>query len=988
MSKVRFTWLLFSLLVLLVSVWLRAAAPMPATVRSPLSPEEAQKLFRLPPGLHIELVACEPDLQSPVAMAFDEAGRLWVVEMLDYPNGPGKGKPPEGRIVILEDRDGTGRYRRTSVFADRLLFANGLALWQGGAVVTCAPHILYLSDPKRTGKAQDREILYEGFATENPQLRVSHPILGLDGWIYVSNGLRGGMVRKAGQPAVKPINLSGMDFRFDLISGRHQAIEGMGQFGNTFDDWGQRFVCTNRNHLVPFVLPGRYVARNPFLAPLAPRTDNQSAGGSARVYPLSRNWTTASSHGGTFTAACGVMIYRGDMLPAEFRNCAFTCEPTGNLIRQEILTPDGAGYRHKMAREGVEFLASPDDWFRPVSLAHGPDGALYIVDMYRAVIEHPQYMPAELKERPDLHDGKERGRIWRIVSDKTERKRVLPHLHKASPSQLVAHLGHANAWWRVTAQRLLLERQDRKAIGPLRKLLRTATRPQEKVHAAWLLNSFAALDDESVLHLLADRHPRVSENAVRLAESRLGKSDVVQKAVLALAEADDARVRFQVALSLGEWDDDRIVAPLVQIALRGANDPWTRLAIASAVPRRAGRLLGQLCKHRAIREESPTMERLTLVEELAALVGGRREAAEVASVLQTLAELPARGRLRWQMAGLQGMAQGMGRRGTQLSAFLETLPSTHKAAAHQATTLLDQAARLASDEKADTDERLAAVGLLAHASWTMAKPALEKLLEQPEQSIRLSAVRALSAHSRPEVSAILLRDWRSQTPAVRRELTEALLRQPERISALLDAIAAGTVKPGDLDPLRARQMVQHPRADLRKRALTLLRDSLPADRKKVLAEYQEALKNKGDRKKGKIVFEKNCSTCHRVAGVGVQVGPDISDTLSKTPAALLTDILDPNAAIDNNYVSYTITTTSGKVLTGLIAAESATSVTLKRAEGQTDTVLRQDIEQMASSGVSLMPEGVEKTISIKEMADLLSFLKEWRYLDGMPFGKR
>jgi len=262
---------------------------------------------------------------------------------------------------------------------------------------------------------------------------------------------------------------------------------------------------------------------------------------------------------------------------------------------------------------------------------------------------------------------------------------------------------------------------------------------------------------------------------------------------------------------------------------------------------------------------------------------------------------------------------------------------------------------------------------------------LKGLLNEPSQEVRLAAVRALSAHSRPEVAGLLLQDWRSLTPALRRETTEALLRQPDRITALLDAIDKGTVKPGDLEPLRSRQLVQHPRADIRARAVKLLRDSLPADRKQVLAKYQEALSLKGDVKRGQAVFQKNCAACHRVAGVGVQVGPDISDTLSKTPAALLVDILDPNAANDSNYVSYTVSTRSGKVLTGMIAAETASSVTLKRAEGETDVLLRQDIEDLVSSGMSLMPEGVEKTVSVADMADLVSFLKGWRYREGMPF---
>src|SRR5258708_4730658 len=207
----------------------------------PLSPQEAQKLFKIDDGLRIELVACEPQIESPVAMAFDPDGRLWVVEMRDYPNGPAKGEKPAGRIRVLEDKDGDGFYETSTIWADNLLFANGLLLWDKGVIVTAAPHILYIEDDN--GKAGKRTILYEGFAAENPQLRISSPILGLDGWIYCANGLRGGKVVKHGDPKAKPIDLSGMDFRFNMTTGQGEAISGLGQYGNTFDDWGQRFVC-------------------------------------------------------------------------------------------------------------------------------------------------------------------------------------------------------------------------------------------------------------------------------------------------------------------------------------------------------------------------------------------------------------------------------------------------------------------------------------------------------------------------------------------------------------------------------------------------------------------------------------------------------------------------------------------------------------------------------------------------------------------------
>jgi putative membrane-bound dehydrogenase-like protein len=984
-----FTFLLFSC-VLLWHGHAAEPAKKPIEVKSPLSPEEAQKHFRLPPGLRIELVAAEPDVESPVAIAFDEDGRLWVVEMRDYPNGPAKGESPQGRIRILEDRDGTGRYRHKSFFAEKLLFANGVLPWNQGAIVTAAPHILYLGDTKGTGVADQREVLFEGFATQNPQLRVSHPILGIDNWIYVANGLRGGQIKRTGKND-PPLNVSGMDFRFNPNDERYEAVSGMGQFGNTFDDWGRRFVCTNRNHLVPIVLPNHYVKRNPFLAVPEPKRDNQSLGGAAKVYPLSRNFTTSTLHLGTFTASCGVTIYRGSLLPAEFRGCAFTCEPTGNLVHQEVLTPDGAGFAWKPLREGVEFLATPDDWCRPVSLANGPDGALYVVDMYRAVIEHPEFMPPELKNRPDLLLGKDKGRIWRIVPENYHERPKKPQLSKATTAELVKLLASPEAWWRTTAQRLLLTHMDFNAtVEPLKTLLRTTDSPLGRLHAAALLEAYQGTRAEIVLPLLSDPEPRLREHAVQMAEKFLGKDKAITDRVVALAGEPDARLRYQVALSLGEWDDDRILAPLAQIAVAGAEDHWTRMAVATAVPKRAGALIVALCQDRKGLTTLTTPGRLTLLQELAALVGARRDADEVANVLTVLGTLPSSDAVRWQMAGLNGIADGMGRRGSQLAAFLQTLPEGKKAAAEQATKLLNGAAAVAADAKRDSAERVAAVALLAHASWQTASPTLTTLVvDEPAQEVRLAAIRALAAHPREDVPGILLKTWRSYTPAVRREISEVLLRSPDRALFFLKEIEAGRIKANDLDPQRSKQLVNHSRVDIRELATKLLKGNLPADRKVVMEKYQAALKLKGDLKRGQAVFQKNCATCHRINSVGHEVGPDISDLRTKTPEMLLLDILDPNAAIDSNFVNYSVTTKSGKVLTGLIATETASSITLRRAENQTEVVLRTDIDEITSSGVSLMPEGLEKTVSIEEMADLLQFLKNWRYAEsGVPVGEK
>jgi putative membrane-bound dehydrogenase-like protein len=957
-------------------------------IASPLTPQQAQKAFRLTPGLRIELVACEPQIESPVAMQFDEQGRLWVVEMPDYPNGPAKGERPHGRIKILEDKDGDGFFETVTVFADDLLFANGLLCWKDGVIVTAAPHIVWLRDTAGTGKCDKREILYEGFAAQNPQLRISHPVLGPDGWIYCANGLRGGKVKAAGDPNAKVVDLSGRDFRFDLISGKYEAISGLGQFGNCFDDWGNRFVCDNRHHLRHVVMPHWALERNPYLAATEVHQDISvldlepgplSSGG--RVYPISSNWTTSNLHAARFTAACGVHIYRGKLLPKPFQGAAFTCEPTGNLVHQEILTPKGPTFTSKPARDGVEFLATPDDWFRPVFLSSGPDGALYVVDMYRAVIEHPDFMPPELKNRPDLTLGKHKGRIWRVVPEGHKTKATRPNLGKKTTAELVELLDHEGAWWRTTAQRLLLERTEKAdALITVATKAWDLRRPLGKLQAVGVLvprgERMARHLAETLMH---DGDPRLRRFGVRIAYAGGGRPETDTNEPRLLRPADlagdrDAGVRFEAALTLGAEKSWELEA-LAQIALAGADDPWTRLAVASAVPEHAGALIEALVKAGHGFGGQATPPKLALLQELTAVAGARRDAAEITGLMQSLQAIKGPDVVRWQVAALVGLAEGMGRRGSQLAAFFDKLP-----AATRPTALFADAARRAADPKLELADRVAAVRLLGHAPWKTAEPALTPLLAgDAPQEVRLAAMRALAAQPHADVGALLLQSWKGLTPALRREATEALLRQPQRIKLLLAAIEAGKVKAGDLDPARVRQLLNHKDQDIRAQARKLLQDIQPADRKEALARYQAALKLPGDPTKGKLLFQKHCATCHRVAGIGVDVGPDISDTRTKTVEALLVDILNPNAAIDNNYVNYVITLKNGRAATGIIASETAAGLTLKRAENQTETILRADIDEIQSTGQSLMPEGLEKGIDLQEMADLLAFLKNWRY---------
>jgi len=942
---------------LLLAALLLAQEP-PREIKSPLTPEQSLAEFKIRPGLRIELVAAEPEVMSPVAAAFDERGRLFVVEMLDYPNVD-KSKPPQGRIKCLEDKDGDGRYETATVFAENLLMAQGVMPWHGGVLVTQAPNVLFLKDTDGDGKADVRETLYSGFAVENPQLRVSFPTFGLDNWIYVANGQRGGKIKNAAKPESAAIDIGGQDFRFDLVHDRAEAITGFGQFGLTFDDWGHRFVCTNRNHLIPLVIPNPYFKRNPFLAAPGPIGDNQGAGGAARVHPISRNWTLSSTHSGTFTASCGVFVYRGELLPKEYEGHVFTCEPTGNLIHEEVLTPAGGSFTWKPPHEGTEFLASPDNWFRPVSMFAGPDGALYVVDMYRTEVEHPDWVPAEMKARYNFNHRRDQGRLWRIVPEGKRNPAPRPTIADARTADLVALLDHPDAWWRMTAQRLLIERQDRDAWGPLRKLAASGS-PLGRLHAAWALEGHQQLEIDLVLRLMTDAHPGVRENAVRLAE-RFASQRPVQELLVRLADDPDSHVRWQTALALGAWDSDAILEPLAKIANGAIDDRWTRLAVSTAVSTRSGLLI-------------PKIQDPLFLRELATIVGSRRDKEEVAAVIRDLGTTPG----RRQTAVLNGLAEGMTRRGSKLGDFLGKLPE-----------LLLQAGAVAADAARPLPERIDAVKLLVHLPWEAASPTLGALLgEDQPQEIRIAAVSALSTHGRPEVPKMLLQPWKKALPALRREILEAMGRRPERIQALLDEIEADRMTPGELGAALLKAVLNHGDAAIRDRAKKVVQNKMPEERQKIIDRYKAALSLSGDAKRGRDLFKTNCAACHKIAGVGTLVGPDISDTMSKAPEQLLVDILDPSRVIDNNYANYIVKKKSGAVLTGYISAQTASSLTLRRGEGQEDVVLRDDIEEMKSSGVSLMPEGLEKNVSVEGMADLIAFLKGWRFIDAPEREKR
>jgi putative heme-binding domain-containing protein len=714
----------------------------------------------------------------------------------------------------------------------------------------------------------------------------------------------------------------------------------------------------------------------------------------ARIYPISRNITTADSHAGTFTAACGLLIYRGTGLPEEYQGNALACDPTGNLIHRDRLVSKGPTFAARRAREGVELVASTDDWFRPVFLANAPDGALYVCDMYRKTIEHPQYLPEEIRKRTDFESGKGLGRIYRVVaaaSPSPARNRRI-QLDTAATRQLCEHLNHSNGWWRDTAHRLLLERKDTAAVPRLKALAARASLPQTRLQALYVLAALEALADESIRRAITDPAAGVREGAMLLAETRLATNGASWLApLLARAEDPDARVRFQCALTLGEVDDRRILPALAQVAWRDSSERWTRAAVLSALGRRPEEFLREII--RVLRGGNPGRGQDGLpgggealpefMNELARTLATGSSTDRLPAVLGKLIESEREDAAGWQMAALAGFAEGVRGRGlatagdSSLGAWLGEEPGA--AAARQRIAWLTESARgLAGDAGQPLPARVAAIGLLGQAQFGAAGETLLGLLD-PRESAALNnaAIRSLAQMSDPGIVPALLavERWRSYSPGVREAILASLLSQPRHLPAVFALLEAGTISSSAIDSGRRKQLMEHKDERIRERANTLFKSLATGDRMKVYEDYKPVLNLAAKPVNGQAVFKQACAACHRLDREGVPVGPDLFSIRNQPKEAILLHILIPEYEIVPGYASYTIETRDGRTLSGLIASETDTSITLRRALGEEETILRHNIASISATNLSLMPQELEKNMSRQDLADLIAYLK-------------
>ena len=926
-----------------------------------LSEVDALKSIVVRAGLKVELVAGDDLVQDPVAFDWGPDGTLWVVEMADYPLGiDGKGKPG-GRVKRLVDKNGDGKYDTGTTFLQDIPYPTGVKAWRKGVLVSAAPHVFYAEDIDGDGVAEKREILYEGFGEGNQQHRVNGLRWGADGWLYLGNGDSGGKIqsKKTGEA----VNISGRDLRIRPDEGLLDPQSGQTQYGRAVDDWGNWFGGNNSNPLWHYVLEDHYLRRNPHVASPPARLNVPEQPGAAPVFPISHTLTRfndfhTKNH---FTSACSPEIYRDDYLGAEFIGNSFVCEPVHNLIHREILTANGLTFSSRRAddEKESEFLASRDNWFRPVMIRTGPDGALWVADMYRHVIEHPQWIPKEWQAKLNLRAGEDRGRIYRIVrTDKPPRP--LPKLHSLSGSELVAALDSPNGWTRDMVQQMLVWKGDKSSADALAKLAASSTRPQSRLQALATLELLGAITPESIIRALSDEHPGVRRGAVRLAEKR-----VPLEAIARLAEDADPRVRQQVAYSVGEWPEAAGGKLLAKLLLRNSKDASLTAAAISSL--HSGNVAQAVTAVLAA-GGTPPADMIDKLFSVWTSIAGPSATSEALALILGNADKPAE---EWQFLAEAALLDSLARRQTSLDSLPLQASLKERWTKRRASLLQEMA-----DAKPGVALRVAMTKVVGRSSASPSElDALASLLDAKQPvALQLAAVEALERTGHGSVPARLLQAWPAHGPSVRARAMDALLGRPSWTEAVLEGVAQGKLGRQEIDARRRAQLLRVADPAIRAKAEKLFAAEGDVDRKKIVAAHQSVLAMKGEVERGKALFKKKCATCHRFNGEGQLVGPEIAAVKDRSPQTLLIALLDPNRAIEDRYLDYAVTTTDGRILTGLIGDESAGSITLVGPDDKQVVVLRKDIEAIRSSGKSLMPEGLEKDFQPQDFADLLAYV--------------
>jgi hypothetical protein len=1003
-----------------------------AQMQKPLSPEASRRHAITPAGFRVELFASEPLLTGkPLAFAFDRDGRLFVAESVDYPNElvePGEGAGRD-RIVLITDTDGDGRADRRDVFAEDLSIPTSMLPHAGGLIVAQAPHMLFLADTNGDGRADERKILFGGWGTGDTHAGPSNLTWGLDGWVYGIVGYSG----FHGQVGGEDHRFGAGFFRFLPDGSKLEYLRSTNNnsWGFGFSEEGLVFGSTaNGNPSEHMPLANRVyervrgwsattlrgIAGSPEME-LAPRA---AGDGTVAIRQV--------DHHGHFTAAAGHRLYTARAYPREYWNrTAFVCEPTGHIVATFMLSPQGAGFTSRM---GWDLVASDDEWTAPIQAEVGPDGQVWVCDWYNFIVQHnPTPAGFETGRRgayvTPLRD-KTHGRIWRIVYGEGRPALAARSLATATPAELVAGLRDDNMFWRERAQRQLVERAARRPDGgrdvvpQLIELVRDSKTDAlglspAAIHAAWTLRQLGAIDGSTADPLAraaiesALAHPSAG---MRLNAVKLLPRDQAACAKLSgsTCPSDPSPlVRLAVLEALGEFPSLAEAGALVVTLLadpRTLADPVLADAATAAAAVQAEHVLPALVATEAASVEAskqasqkPAAPLLAIVERVAEHVARGGDAVAVAAAIRGAAVAEptmgaavivglARGWPKGKAAGFDAATEAA------VGTLAERLPAGVQGqlvtlAQHAGSRALDAqverisralVAELDRGDASDADRASAAERLV---QLRPADPAVVDLVlgrvvggrVSPELAAGL--VVALGRSTAAEAPQGLLARLGGLTPQVREAAVRTILANRDWATLLVDRLEDGSVRLGDIPIVERAKLTEHPDRKLAGRAKKILArgGGLPsADRQQVIDAVLPVVKAGGDAARGKAVFKEHCGKCHMHSGTGGKVGPDLTGMAVHPAHELLIHILDPNRSVEGNYRAYTVSTDDGRVVTGLLAAESKTAIEIVDAEGKRVAIQRAEIDEFSPSPNSLMPVGFEKQIQPAGFADLLAFL--------------
>ncbi len=968
----------------------------------PMEPREAMATIQVKDGYKMELAAAEPLVRDPVAMSFDENGRLYVVEMCDYSE---QDKEFLGNVRVLEDADNDGRFEKSTLVAHHLSWPTGVICYDGGVFIAAAPDIWYCKDTNGDGQADVQTKTFTGFGRQNVQGLLNSFCWGVDNRIYCQTSSSGAKVLTPSAPDRGELVLNGRDFSFDPKTLELRPESGGGQHGMSFDDWGRRFACHNSDHLQLHIYADRYVsAKNN--VPIPPSRQSIAADGpQASVYRISpvEPWRTVRTRlrvsnqvpgpvegggrsSGYFTSATGITVYRGNAFP-EMNGFAFVGDVGSNIVHRKKLTEHGITMVGERIDKESEFIASSDIWFRPVQFANAPDGTLYIADLYREVIEHPKSLPEEIKQHLDLTSGRDRGRVYRVVPANFKRP-PKPQLRDATLQDLIATLEHTNGWHRDTASRLLYERLVvhgspvlvGNAVAQLFQFAKSSSSPLGRVHALGVLASLGAGQGGAV-NALDDPNPRVREWAIRWSEDAMRSPQTTEK-LFALGNDPDPNVRLQLGLSLSRFklaESDQVAIAIRLLAL-SQDDKWLNASSLNAIGPHAIAALqvlsagqgGQIGNSNADSNGAGQGGKLrTVWQAIARLAGSQASPVELELLDKQVGNMKMDEQKRQLCIGLINSFQSrFNDSSTRESAFAK-MPNLLL----ERTKLVEEARIRCEEGAASPEQKVEAIELLRWEQLDSDIRILAGLLDQRlSQPVQEAAARALMQYQSPEVPQRIFAVWPALSPRLRQSASDVLLSRTSWIEAMLQRAEQGAFLLTDLDPARLANLRNHKDSKIKQAVASTIKSSNIGNRQEVLQRYQTSMSLSGDQVRGKQIFAKSCSACHRLEGVGYELAPNIASYKFRGAEAILQNVIEPNREVNPQYVNYTVLTNDERIVTGMVSNESETSVTLMRGENVSEVIARADIAEMKSSKMSLMPEGLESQIDHQGMADLIAYI--------------